>query len=68
MAAPSEAGSVSGAVCSHEPGLSVTLFRIAGASSLLARELPSYPLGESAQYVVFIRNAAAAHPLEIDHP
>ena len=42
---------------------SVTLFRIIGASSLLARELPSYPLGEGVQYVVFIGDAAAAHPL-----
>jgi len=42
----------------------ITLFRITGASSLLARELPGYPLGEGVQYVVFIQDAAAAHPLE----
>lgn len=42
----------------------VTLFRITGASSLLARELPGYPLGEGVQYVVFIQGAAASRPLE----
>jgi Erythromycin esterase len=42
---------------------SVTMFRIREASSLLARELPGYPLGEGVQYVVLIRDAEAAHPL-----
>lgn len=42
---------------------SVTLFRIVGASSLLDREFPGFPLGEGAQYVVFIRDAEAARPL-----
>lgn len=42
----------------------ITLFRITGASALLAIQLPRYPLGEGIQYVVFIRDAVASHPLE----